>query len=290
MTGFARDEGRNGDYGWTWEAKSVNGRGLDTRCRLPTGFERLETTARAAVQKRFTRGSFTLALQLTRTADGGGYRVNRELLGQLIDLHGAFAGRVDPAPPRLETLLAVRGVVEAADVAESPDELMTLEAAVGESLSRALDSLAAMRREEGARLEDILGARLDLIDGLCDAAGTLEAVQPEMLRRRLEGQVAVLLDATPALPEDRLAQEAALLAVRADVREELDRLRAHTVAARELIAAGGAVGRRLDFLCQELNREANTLCSKSADVPLTRVGLDLKAAIDQLREQTQNLE
>ncbi|MFQ5955091.1 MAG: YicC/YloC family endoribonuclease [Kiloniellales bacterium] len=290
MTGFARADGRHGDTRWTWEVKSINGRGLDIRCRLPAGFERLEAVTRDAVPRRVARGSVTVALQLTRPEGGTEYRINRALLARLIDLHGELDGQVDPVPPRLETLLGVRGVVEASDAVESEDERAAQDAALSDSLMRALDSLASTRRQEGEQLRQVLGRHLDDIDRLCREADGLAALRPEAMKARLRTQVEALIEASPALPEERLAQEAALLAAKADVREELDRLKGHVAAARDLLDGDGPIGRRLDFLCQEFNREANTLCSKSSDPALGRVGLALKAAIDQLREQTQNVE
>ncbi len=290
MTGFARAEGQHQGARWTWEVKSVNGRGLDVRCRLPAGYERLEAVTRGAVPERFTRGSVTVALQLARRDDAGEVRVNHALLARLIDLHRELDGKVDPAPPRLEGLLAVRGVLESGEAAEDAEAQAAHDAALNESLFKALDGLAAARRGEGERLRQVLGRHLDDIAHLCAEAGDLAALRPEALKARLKAQVEALLEASPALSEERLAQEAALLAVKADVREELDRIRTHVAAARELVDGDGPVGRRFDFLCQEFNREANTLCAKSWDVALTRVGLALKAAIDQLREQVQNVE
>ncbi len=290
MTGFASAEGQYQGARWTWEVKSVNGRGLDVRCRVPPGYERLEAMARSAVPDRFARGSVTVALQLARRDDTAELRVNQALLARLIELHRELEGQVDPAPPRLEGLLAVRGVVESGEPVEDAEAQAAHDAALKESLFEALDGLAAARRGEGERLGEMLDRHLDDIARLGAEAGDLAALRPEAVKARLRTQVEALLEASPALSEERLAQEAALLAVKADVREELDRMRAHLAAARELIDGDGPAGRRLDFLCQEFNREANTLCAKSWDAALTRVGLALKAAIDQLREQVQNVE
>jgi uncharacterized protein (TIGR00255 family) len=290
MTGFARAEGHDeSGCGWTFEIKSVNSRNLDLRCRMAPGFDALEAIARAAVPQRIKRGSINVALAVTRATPTAQIRINRDLLGQLLALGEELAG-ADAEKPRLDALLAVRGVIETLDDTESPENRARLETTMVATLNAALDQLAAVRLAEGARLVEVLTGHLDEIARLTDRAGDCAALQPEALKERLRAQVSALLDAVPTLTEERLAQEAALLIARADVREELDRLRAHVAAARELLAKGGAIGRQLDFLCQEFNREANTLCSKSSDVELTRIGLSLKAAIEQLREQAQNIE
>ena len=291
MTGFARSEGLCGACSWTWEAKSVNGKGLDIRLRLPPGFEGLEAAAKARVAGRFRRGNMTLALTLKWTHAEGGYRLNQGALDQIIALLPEIQERLpDAVRPTIDGLLNFRGIIEPADEDIGADERLEIEAAILEGLENALAELASMRGEEGTRLADVLAAHLDGIGELSARAGSLAAAQPGMIRERLEAQVSALLVAVPAIPEERLAQEAAVLMSKADVSEELDRLEAHRQAALDLMDEDAAIGRRLDFLCQEFNREANTLCSKSADVELTRVGLDLKAAIEQFREQVQNIE
>ena len=290
MTGFARQDGGDGSLTWTWEAKSVNGRNLDIRCRVPLGYEALEAAARATAPKHCVRGNLQLSLSLGRRDQALKVQVNRALLDQLIALSDELAAADKAERPRLDALLAVRGVVETVEEEETPEARATREAILIEDLTAVLKALAANRREEGSRLGAVVAAHLDTIAGLVEAAATCAATQPEALRERLRTQVAELLETQNALPEERLAQEAALLAAKADVREELDRLRAHVAAARDLLKEAGAIGRRLDFLCQEFNREANTLCAKSTDVELTRLGLDMKTAVDQLREQVQNLE
>ncbi|WP_207458848.1 YicC/YloC family endoribonuclease [Azospirillum sp. SYSU D00513] len=289
MTGFARVDGHGEGYSWTFEAKSVNGRSLDIRCRVPSGFDGIEALARADVPKSLARGNVTLNLTVSRSQAGTGQiRINRDLLNQVLELAREIEG-AGAAPPRLDSLLSVRGIIET--VEEDETEARTrIEAPLKADLGRLVGQLAAAREAEGKRLTAVLHAHLDEIARLVDAAGACASTQPQALRDKLRAQVAALLDASPALPEERLAQEAALLIAKADVREELDRLRAHIQAARDMMAEGGAIGRRFDFLCQEFNREANTLCSKSADVELTRIGLSLKAAIEQLREQVQNIE
>lgn len=288
MTGFARIDGHGEGVSWTFEAKSVNGRSLDIRCRLPGGFDSIESTARAEIPKRIARGSINLTLTVTRTAAIGQMRINRELLDQVLELAREIEG-AGAAPPRLDALLAIRGIIEPVEQ-EDTDTRERTEADVRGDLARTVDALAAARVSEGARLAEILTGQLAEIEALVTQASACAATQPAALREKLRSQIQALIDAIPAMAEERLAQEAALLIAKADVREELDRLRAHIEAARDLLAEGGAIGRRFDFLCQEFNREANTLCSKSADVELTRIGLSLKATIEQLREQVQNIE
>lgn len=291
MTGFARAEGGDDSLRWTWEVKSVNGRNLDIRVRVPSGFEALEPTARAAVPERLKRGNVAVGLVLTRGQQPARARINRELLEQVIVLAEEVRQRLNAEPPRPEGLLAVRGVVEPAEEEELPEAQREARIAkMAADFTKALASLAQMRHEEGARLATIVGQQLNDIERFCTAAAGSAAAQPASLQARLKQQVELLLGTAPGLPEERLAQELALLITKADVREELDRLGVHIAAARKLLKDGGAVGRKFDFLCQEFNREANTLCSKSADSELTAIGLDLKAAIDQLREQVQNIE
>lgn len=293
MTGFARREGGDAKVTWNWEIKSVNSRSLDLRCRIPGGYERLEAAAREVMPKHCARGNVTVALTVSRAEAGPNLRVNQDLLDQLVKLAGELQARADGkalAPARLDGLLAVKGVLEVAEEDESSDETEARLAAMQKDLDAALKDLVGARRAEGKHLRAAVETHLQAIEDLTAKAAACAEAQPEALKARLKSLLEELLDAVPALPEERLAQEAALLAARGDVREELDRLKAHSAAAKELLAGGGPVGRRLDFLCQEFNREANTLCSKASDVELTRVGLDLKRAVEQLREQVQNLE
>jgi len=290
MTGFARATGHDETLYWTWEVKSVNGRALDMRFRLPIGYDRIEGQARNLVTQRLKRGSFTASLILSRGTTGAGWRINRELIDRLLSLDEEFAGRVAPGAPRLDTLLTVRGVVEQTE--DEIDEAAAERRAAGIMISftRAMEDLIEARASEGARLAAVLATQLEEIANLTSTAENSAALRPDAIKARIKEQVTALLDTDPQLPEERLAQELALIAARADVREELDRLKAHVTAARELLASREAIGRRLDFLCQEFNREANTLCSKASDVTLTRLGLDLKAVIEQFREQVQNVE
>jgi len=294
MTGYGRSEGRDQTASWVWEAKSVNGRGLDLRLRLPAGCDALEPLAREAASRRLGRGNVQLGLSLSRQTDPGEMRINTALLTRLADLCRDWQqARPELAPARLDGLLAIRGVVEPATEAEPEEDEATRAArfaAIRQSLDSVLDQLAAARCDEGARIAALLLGQLDQIAALTARAEACAALRPEAIRARFVQQVAALTEAAPSLDRDRVTQEVALLLVKLDVREELDRLAAHVAAARALLTEGGVIGRKLDFLAQEFNREANTLCSKSSDVELTRIGLDLKAVIDQFKEQVQNIE
>jgi uncharacterized protein (TIGR00255 family) len=291
MTGFARAAGADAVYGWTWEARSVNGRGLDVRCRLPPGFDQIESAARAAATKRFSRGNVSLSLAVTRQAGRAQVRINRDVLDQLVALATELAGQVEAAPPRLDGLLALRGVIDVDEGIDEPAEVRAArDRAILAALDQALDALAGARAAEGATLVAALTAHLGEITDLTAAAAAHAATQAAAIKARLQAQLTELLGSDPPLSPERLAQEAAVMAVRADTREEIDRLRAHITAARSLLAERAAIGRKLEFLAQEFNREANTLCSKSTDIGLTNVGLSLKAAIDRLREQSANIE
>ena len=291
MTGFARADGHDDQAAWTWEIRSVNGRGLDSRLRLPLGFEKIEGPSRDLIAKHIKRGNIQATLGMTRTGLGGGIAVNREVLEQAIHLATELSHRLPSArPPSVDGLLSLRGVIEPAEHEPTPEERERRETAILKDLDQALVRLVLARAGEGNKLGQALRGRLDEIEALTGAAEKLAALQPRAIQERLQKNVAALLEASPAMPSERLALEVALLAAKADLREELDRLKAHVAQARELLAAGASIGRRLDFLCQEFNREANTLCSKSENVELTRIGLDLKAAIEQFREQVQNIE
>jgi uncharacterized protein (TIGR00255 family) len=287
MTGFARSEGEADGISWIWELRSVNGRSLELRLRLPPGFEPLEPQLRAALAQRCRRGNIAATLSVTRLSPPA-IRINRAVLAQIVALSRELAGEIEAAPPRLDGLIGVRGVIET--VEDDPEDVVEARrAAVLDSWSVALDRLAAARNQEGARLAALLTDQRAGLASVVEAAAASAAAQPAAIRARLEALLGEL-SGLAAVPEERVAQELALLVTRADVREELDRLRAHIAQAGELLDRGDAIGRQLDFLCQELNREANTLCSKSADIELTRIGLSLKAAIEQFREQVQNLE
>jgi uncharacterized protein (TIGR00255 family) len=288
MTGFARAEGETSGLSWVWEARSVNGRGLDIRCRLPSGLDRLDPAVRAEATKQLKRGNVSVTLSLSRAAGAPPFTVDRIILDQVLALQADLLGRIDGAPPRLENLLQIPGVLDRGGLAEAVDE--KAEKALLQGFSQALKRLIAARAEEGARLQAVLLAQIDEIERLSAEATSSAALRPEAVKERLRQQVQALLDAVPTLSEERLTQETALLATKGDVREELDRLAAHIGQARDMLKEGGAIGRRLDFLSQEFNRESNTLCSKSQDVALTRIGIALKSVIDQFREQIQNVE
>jgi len=289
MTGFARADGAYGEIAWSFEAKSVNGRNLDLRFRVPPGYDFVEAAGRGLATERFSRGTISVQFNLQRGLRSSRYRLNRAALEELLALVAEKQGERAPAP-RIELLLGLPGVLEQSGEEETEAERAAREGAVMASLARTLDLLLDARRQEGGRLESVIEEHVSTIESLVEAGRAAAAGQPEHLRKRLEEQLAALLGGQNPVPAERLAQEIALLATRADVGEEIDRLTAHLAQARELRRSGQAVGRKFDFLCQELNREANTLCSKSASADLSRIGLDLKTAIDRLREQVQNLE
>jgi uncharacterized protein (TIGR00255 family) len=291
MTGYARQSGEAAGLSWIWEAKSVNGRGLELRTRLPNGFDQLDLPVRDAAQKYFRRGNITLSLTLTFKTEQGPLQINRPLLDQLIALSLDLQQRhPELAPTRLDGLLGVRGVMESFDALPLDNIDTDVNRQLLADCDAVLVNLSAMRADEGKRLGAILRGFLDEIAFLVTDAVNSAALDPAQVKAKLKSQVAVLLEAGPTLSEERLAQEVAMVIGKADVREELDRLSAHITAARKMMGASEPVGRKLDFLCQEFNREANTLCSKANDIALTRIGLALKAAIEQFREQVQNIE
>lgn len=288
MTGFARADGATETVRWHWEIRSVNARGLDVRLRLPPGFERLEPMARARIQERLGRGAVSISFGVRREASQANLRINEAALEAVLQACEALRGRAGVRGPAADGLLALRGVLELDEPEEEADS--ALDAAMMETLDEALHALIEMRAGEGERLRPALAAQVERLSELAEQAAQLPSRAPEEIRRRLADQARLLVDSHSGLDPDRLHQEAVLLATRADIQEELDRLRAHVAAAEELLSKGEAVGRRLDFLTQELNREANTICSKSNDIALTRIGLEMKATVDQLREQVQNVE
>lgn len=286
MTGFGRSEGADDRIRWAWEARSVNGKSLDVRMRIPSGWEQFDPLVRKALQQRCKRGNFTVSLEIKAVAGASSVQVNEALLQALIARCEAFG-----ETPRMDRLLGLRGVLEASeqeqgDLTADADRLADLE----QGLALVLDRLAAARAEEGARIGAVIAGHIDEIEALVNEAAASADATPDAIRDRFAAQVQALLPEDGAIAPERLAQEVAVLAVKADVREELDRLKAHVAAARDLLADGDGIGRRFDFLCQEFNREANTLASKATALDLTRIGLNLKAVIDRLREQCLNLE
>jgi uncharacterized protein (TIGR00255 family) len=288
MTGFARQAGQSGAWRWAWEVKTVNAKGFDLRLRLPSGFDALEPAVRADVPKRLARGTCFASLSAQR-AGAGDVRINRPALDALVAALADIPASANLQPASLDGLLAVRGVVEIAEPNEDEAGTRVLHADLRAGLAATLDALVAARQQEGAALGELLADRLDRMEALQKRADAAPGRSAEAIGKRLADQVAVLA-ANPGLDPERLHQEAVLLAVKGDIREELDRLATHIAACRELLAKGGAIGRRLDFLAQELSRESNTLSAKSPDAELTAIGLELKVEVEQFREQVQNLE
>jgi uncharacterized protein (TIGR00255 family) len=290
MTGFARSHGVCASYAWTWELKSVNGKGLDLRLRLPPGWDAVEVPVRSRAAEVLARGSVYATLTIERQGVAPIVRVNEPVLNAVLATLKDLSGKIDAELPRLDGILTLKGVIEVIDEDEREDERLAAEHAVVAGFHQALAELAIMRRREGGALRQVLTQRLLEIAALTARAEAVPGRRPEAIKARIAEQVATLLEASARFDPDRLHQEAILIASKADIREELDRLASHVAQAERLIADGGAVGRRLDFLSQELNREANTLCSKSNDVALTNIGLELKSVVEQFREQVQNLE
>ncbi|MEJ8405007.1 YicC/YloC family endoribonuclease [Brevundimonas vesicularis] len=288
MTGFGRADGAG--EGWTWsvEARSVNGRNLEVRFRGPNGFDGLERAAKAAGQARFARGQVTIGVQAKRAEAGeAAVTINAAVLARYLTLANELA-EDGATPPSADGLLALRGVIEAPEEADDPEARAAVEAAMTRTVEEALDALKASRQNEGAQLTPVLDEFIARIEALVAQAEGEATAQVEAIRDRFTRRISELAPDAPGL-EERIFLEAAALATKADVREELDRLTAHVASARQLVASAPA-GRKLDFLMQEFMREANTLCSKSATTALTGIGLELKAVIEQLREQVQNVE
>ena len=286
MTGFARAAGATGPVQWAWEVRSVNGRGLEVRLRVPNGHEAAGEIARTALQKTLARGQCQLSLTLTRPEAAPRVRINEALLAELAAAVARVPRPEGMAPASLDGLLAIRGVLESDEEPGADTEALARDLAEG--VVRLVADLVDARRAEGRALKGVVEGQLAEMARLTAAAEACPARRPEAVKARLAATIAGLSETS--LDPDRLHQEAVLLAAKADVREELDRLAAHLASAADLIAAGGAIGRKLDFLAQELGREANTLCAKANDVALSRIGLDLKAVVEQFREQVQNVE
>jgi len=290
MTGFARGHGVSGPYAWSWEIKSVNAKGLDLRLRLPPGWDAVEVPARKHASEALSRGTVYANLNVERKGAAPTVKVNEAVLAAVLSTLKGLEHKVEAAPPTLDGILALKGVIEVAEEDEREDARRAAEAAIAAGFDQALADLTAMRHEEGATLGRLLSARLAEIAALSQRAEKAPGRKPEAIKARLAEQVATLLSASQRFDSDRLHQEAIMLAAKADIREELDRLASHVAQAQKLLSDGGPVGRRLDFLAQELHRESNTLTAKANDVELTNIGLELKSVVEQFREQVQNLE
>lgn len=290
MTGFARSDGHHALHSWHWEARTVNGRGLDVRLRMPAGYESIEQAVRDACKKRLARGSCSLSLNVQRDSGQSAARLNEEMFRQVVQAAEQARGLVDAAPPTLDGLLSMRGVIEFTEAEEDESELKARLDAVLADFSSVLDSLINARITEGEHLAKEISGQVDDVERLVQTIEKSPSRKPDAISKRLQEQIAKLLGEAPQLDEQRLHQEAVLLAAKADVEEELARLKAHVAAARELLESAEPVGRKFDFLTQEFNREANTICSKSNAPDITKAGLELKAVIDRMREQVQNIE
>lgn len=290
MTGFARSHGTSGPYTFEWELRSVNAKGFDFRMRLPPGWDEIEALARKSATERLSRGTVYANLSVKRADAAGAVRINEDVLATVVKLSADLAARTGATPPSVDGLLGIKGVIEVAEPVTDEAEEQAARTAVAASFEQALSALVEMRKREGKTLGQVLTQRMDEIETLSKAAEAAPGRKPEAIKARLAEQVALLLETSERFDPDRLHQEALLIATKADIREELDRIASHVTQARELLTKGGAVGRRLDFLAQEFNREVNTCCSKSNDLELTNTGMQMKNVVEQFREQVQNLE
>jgi uncharacterized protein (TIGR00255 family) len=290
MTGFARSHGASGPYAFEWELKSVNAKGFDLRLRLPPGWDELEAFAKKRAGEMLSRGTVYANLNVKRTSAVATVRINEEVLASIVKVAGSLAAKIDAVAPSIDGLLGIKGVIELVEPESDEAEDKAARDAAAAAFDHALANLVEMRRREGVALGQILNQRMDEIERLARKAEAVPGRKPEAIRARLAEQIAALLETSDRFDPDRLNQEAILMATKADIREELDRIASHIAQAREMIGKGGPVGRRLDFLAQEFNREVNTCCSKSNDVELTNTGLEMKNVVEQFREQVQNLE
>ena len=290
MTGFARSHGASGPYTFEWELKSVNAKGFDLRLRLPQGWDEVEAHARKRAAEALARGTVYANLNLKRSGTLSTVRINEEVLASVLKVASQLAGKIEAVAPSIDGLLGIKGIIEVVEPESNDEEDQAAKAAAASAFDEALANLVAMRRREGEALGQVLNQRMDEIEALAGRAEAAPGRRPEAVRARLAEQIALLLEATDRFDADRLTQEALLLAAKADIREELDRIASHIAQARELIGKGGPIGRRLDFLAQEFHREVNTCCSKSNDLELTNTGLEMKSVVEQFREQVQNLE
>jgi uncharacterized protein (TIGR00255 family) len=290
MTGFARSHGTSGPYAFEWELKSVNAKGFDLRVRLPPGWDDFEAFAKKRAAEVLSRGTVYANLNVKRTNAVLTVRINEDVLGSIVKVAGVLAGKIDAVAPSIDGLLAIKGVIELVEPESNEAEDKAAKAAAGAAFDQALLDLVEMRQREGATLGKILSQRMEEIERLARKAEAAPGRKPDAIKARLAEQIAALLESSDRFDPDRLNQEALLIAAKADIREELDRIASHISQARDLIGKGGPVGRRLDFLAQEFNREVNTCCSKSNDLELTNTGLEMKNVVEQFREQVQNLE
>ena len=290
MTGFARSHGASGPYTFEWELKSVNAKGFDLRLRLPQGWDELEAFAKKRAAEMLSRGTVYANFNVKRADALSTVRINEDVLAAVVKVASSLAGKIDAVAPSIDGLLAIKGVIEVVEPERNEEEDKAATAAAAAAFDEALKSLVAMRRREGEALGQILSQRMDEMERLARKAEAAPGRKPEAVKARLAEQIAALLETSDRFDSDRLNQEALLIAAKADIREELDRIASHVAQTREMISKGGAIGRRLDFLAQEFNREVNTCCSKSNDVELTNTGLEMKNVVEQFREQVQNLE
>ena len=290
MTGFARSHGASGPYVFEWELKSVNAKGFDFRMRLPPGWDDIEPPVRKRAAEVLSRGTVYANLTVKRANAVSGIQINQDVLAAVLKVASEIAGKVDAVAPSIDGLLGIKGVIEVVEPEADEAEEKAARAAVETAFGEALKSLIEMRKREGASLGAVLAQRLDELEALAKQAEAAPGRKPDAIKARLAEQIAALLDTSDRFDPDRLHQEAIMMATKADIREELDRIASHIAQSREMLAKGGAVGRRLDFLAQEFNREVNTCCSKSSDLELTNSGLAMKNVVDQFREQVQNLE
>lgn len=290
MTGFARSHGTSGPYSFEWELKSVNAKGFDLRMRMPPGFDEVEAVARKRSTEVLSRGTVYANLTVKRSNAASTVKINEEVLNSVLRIAADLAGKIDAVAPSVDGLMNIKGVIEVVEPEADEDEDKAAKVAIAASFEEALTALVAMRKREGTTLGEILSQRLTEIEALSKKAEAAPGRKPEAIRARLAEQIATLLDASDRFDSDRLNQEALMMATKADIREELDRIASHISQSREMIKKGGPVGRRLDFLAQEFNREVNTCCSKSNDLELTSTGLEMKNVVEQFREQVQNLE
>jgi uncharacterized protein (TIGR00255 family) len=290
MTGFARSQGACGPYAFEWELKSVNAKGFDFRLRLPPGWDDIEPLVRKRASDLLSRGTVYANLTIKRVTAASTVRINEDVLASILKIAGDLSARTGASAPTVDGLLGIKGVLEVAEPESDEAQDQAARVAVVAMFEDALKNLIEMRRREGATLGQILGQRLGEIEQLAARADAAPGRKPEAIKARLSEQIATLLDASDRLDSDRLNQEAIMIAAKADIREELDRIASHIAQSRELIGKGGAIGRRLDFLAQEFNREVNTTCSKANDLELTNTGLEMKNVVEQFREQVQNLE